>query len=37
MLSFSIGPFALAMTHLLLLIGLTLATLVGWLAGRTKG
>jgi thiol-disulfide isomerase/thioredoxin len=36
MLSFSIGPFALAMTHLLLLIGLTLATLVGWLAGRTK-
>jgi thiol-disulfide isomerase/thioredoxin len=36
MLSFSLGPFALSMTHLLLLISLTLATLVGWIAGRAK-
>lgn len=36
MLSFSIGPFALAMTHLLLLAGLTLATLVGWITGRAR-
>jgi thiol-disulfide isomerase/thioredoxin len=36
MLSISLGPFALAMSHLLLLTGLTLATLVGWIAGRTR-
>lgn len=34
MLSVSIGPFALAISHLLLLAALGLATLLGWLAGR---
>jgi thiol-disulfide isomerase/thioredoxin len=37
MLSFSIGPFALAMDHLLLLAALGLATLVGWLISRRSG
>lgn len=34
MLSFSIGPFALSLNHLLLLASLGLATLVGWLTAR---
>ena len=37
MLSFSLGPFALAMNHLLLLVALALATLVGWISGRRQG
>ena len=37
MLSFSIGPFTLAMNHLLLLVALALATVVGWISGRRKG
>jgi thiol-disulfide isomerase/thioredoxin len=36
MLSFSLGPFALALNHLLLLMALALATLVGWIAGRRQ-
>ncbi|HEY0288175.1 MAG TPA: TlpA disulfide reductase family protein [Pseudomonas sp.] len=36
MLSFSLGPLALSITHLLLLIALVLATLVGWLVGRKQ-
>ena len=34
MLSLSVGPFALALNHLLLLVALALAILVGWLGGR---
>jgi thiol-disulfide isomerase/thioredoxin len=37
MLSITIGPFALAVAHLLILASLALATLVGWLAGRRRG
>jgi thiol-disulfide isomerase/thioredoxin len=37
MLSFSLGPFALAMNHLLLLVALALATVVGWISGRRQG
>lgn len=37
MLSVAIGPFALAINHLLLLAALGLATLVGWLIGRRNG
>ncbi|WP_426140822.1 prolipoprotein diacylglyceryl transferase family protein [Pseudomonas sp. DWP3-1-2] len=37
MLSLSIGPFALAVVHLLLIVALVLATLVGWLASRRTG
>ena len=33
MLSFSVGPFALSLNHLLLLVALALATLVGWISG----
>lgn len=36
MLSFSLGPFALAMNHLLLLGALALATVVGWISGRRQ-
>ncbi len=36
MLSVSLGPFALAINHLLLLVALALATLVGWLSGRRQ-
>jgi thiol-disulfide isomerase/thioredoxin len=36
MLSFSLGPFALAMNHLLLLVALALATVVGWISGRRQ-
>lgn len=36
MLSVTLGPFALAINHLLLLIALALATLAGWLAGRRQ-
>jgi thiol-disulfide isomerase/thioredoxin len=36
MVSVSIGPFALSMNHLMLLIALALATLVGWLTGRKR-
>ncbi len=36
MLSFSVGPFALSLNHLLLLIALALATLVGWISGRRQ-
>jgi thiol-disulfide isomerase/thioredoxin len=34
MLSVALGPFVLAINHLLLLTALALATLVGWLIGR---
>jgi thiol-disulfide isomerase/thioredoxin len=37
MLSVSIGPFALAVAHILVLVALALATLVGWLVGRRRG
>ncbi|WP_426111724.1 prolipoprotein diacylglyceryl transferase family protein [Pseudomonas sp. DSP3-2-2] len=37
MLSVSIGPFALAVVHLLLIGALALATLVGWLTSRRTG
>jgi thiol-disulfide isomerase/thioredoxin len=37
MLSFSIGPFALAMNHLLLILALGLATLVGWRVSKRGG
>lgn len=37
MLSFSLGPFSLALNHLLLLAALVLATFVGWLSGRRQG
>lgn len=37
MLSVAIGPFALAVNHLLLLLALGLATLAGWLTGRRGG
>lgn len=37
MLSVAIGPFALAVNHLILLTALGLATLVGWLMGRRTG
>lgn len=37
MLSIAIGPFALAVNHLLLLLSLALATLVGWLTARRVG
>jgi thiol-disulfide isomerase/thioredoxin len=37
MLSVAIGPFALAVNHLVLLLALGLATLVGWLTGRRSG
>ncbi|MET0610043.1 MAG: TlpA disulfide reductase family protein, partial [Pseudomonas caspiana] len=37
MLSVAIRPFALAINHLLLLVALGLATLVGWLMGRRSG
>lgn len=37
MLSLSIGPFALAIVHLLLIVALALATLVGWLTSRRIG
>lgn len=36
MLSFSLGPFALAINHLMLLTALALATLVGWVCGRRQ-
>jgi thiol-disulfide isomerase/thioredoxin len=36
MLSLSLGPFALAINHLLLLFALALATLVGWISGRKR-
>ncbi|SEJ02216.1 TlpA disulfide reductase family protein [Pseudomonas sp. NFR16] len=36
MLSFSLGPLVLSLTHLLLLMALALSTLVGWLAGRRR-
>jgi thiol-disulfide isomerase/thioredoxin len=36
MLSFSLGPFSLALSHLLLLAALVLATFVGWLSGRRQ-
>ncbi|HEX8587705.1 TlpA disulfide reductase family protein [Pseudomonas sp.] len=36
MLSFSVGRFALSLNHLLLLVGLALATLVGWISGRKQ-
>ncbi|MFJ3481826.1 prolipoprotein diacylglyceryl transferase family protein [Pseudomonas sp. NPDC090202] len=36
MLSLSLGPFALAINHLLLLMALAVATLVGWLSGRAR-
>ncbi|SET69410.1 TlpA family protein disulfide reductase [Pseudomonas graminis] len=36
MLSFSVGPFALSLNHLLLLVALALATLVGWNSGRKQ-
>lgn len=36
MLSFSLGPFSLALNHLLLLAALGLATFVGWLSGRRQ-
>lgn len=36
MLSLSVGPFALATNHLLLLAALALATLVGWSSGRRQ-
>ncbi|MFJ5296976.1 prolipoprotein diacylglyceryl transferase family protein [Pseudomonas sp. NPDC088368] len=36
MLSVALGPFALAIDHLLLLGALALATLVGWLFGRRR-
>jgi thiol-disulfide isomerase/thioredoxin len=36
MLSFSLGPFSLAMNHLLLLVALALATVVGWISGRQR-
>jgi thiol-disulfide isomerase/thioredoxin len=37
MLSFSLGPFSLALSHLLLLLAVVLATFVGWLSGRRQG
>ncbi|MGV8864536.1 MAG: prolipoprotein diacylglyceryl transferase family protein [Pseudomonas sp.] len=37
MLSLSIGPFALAVNHLLLLLALGLATLVGWWMAKRGG
>ncbi|MDB6145251.1 MAG: peroxiredoxin [Pseudomonas sp.] len=37
MLSFSIGPFALSMSHLLLILALGLATLVGWRVAKRGG
>lgn len=37
MLSFSIGPFALAMNHVLLIVALGLATLVGWRVAKRGG
>jgi thiol-disulfide isomerase/thioredoxin len=37
MLSFSIGPFALSMSHLLLIAALGLATLVGWRVSKRGG
>lgn len=36
MLSLSLGPFAIATVHLLLLGSLALAILAGWLAGRSR-
>ena len=36
MLSFSVGPFALSLNHLLLLVALALATFVGWISGRRQ-
>jgi thiol-disulfide isomerase/thioredoxin len=36
MLSFSLGPFALSVNHLLLLFALALATLAGWISGRRQ-
>jgi len=36
MLSVSVGPFVLALSHLLLLMALALATLVGWFSGRRQ-
>lgn len=36
MLSVSVGPFVLALNHVLLLVALALATLVGWLSGRRR-
>ncbi|MGH8418489.1 MAG: prolipoprotein diacylglyceryl transferase family protein [Pseudomonas sp.] len=36
MLSFSVGPFVLAINHVLLLAALALATLVGWIIGRRQ-
>lgn len=37
MLSLALGPFVLAVGHLLLIGALALATLVGWIAGRRHG
>jgi thiol-disulfide isomerase/thioredoxin len=37
MLSFSMGPFALSMSHLLLILALGLATLVGWRVAKRGG
>lgn len=36
MLSVSLGPFALAFNHLLLLAALALGTVVGWMSGRRQ-
>ncbi|WP_296255260.1 MULTISPECIES: TlpA family protein disulfide reductase [unclassified Pseudomonas] len=36
MLSFSVGPFALAISHALLFAALLFATLIGWLTGRRQ-
>ena len=36
MLSFSVGPFALSLNHVLLLVALALATWVGWISGRKQ-
>lgn len=36
MLSLALGPFALAINHLLLLVALAIATLVGWISGRRQ-
>ena len=37
MLSVSFGPFVLSISHLLLLLALAVATLVGWITGRRRG
>lgn len=37
MLSLALGPLVISVSHLLLLLALVLATLLGWLAGRRQG